>query len=44
MPLSDLHKRKFWKNIAVLAAIGVFGLLVWAITVIRISQGISAAG
>lgn len=44
MPLSDLHKRKFWKNIAVLAAIGAFGLLVWAVTVIRISQGLAVAG
>lgn len=39
MPLDDLHKKKFKKNLAVLGLIAGFCVLVWAITVIRIAQG-----
>ncbi len=44
MPHSELHKRKLRKNLAILALIACFGLMVWAITVIRITQGLANAG
>ena len=37
MPESELHKKKFKKNLAVLIAIIGFIALFWAITMIRIS-------
>ncbi len=39
MPLSDLHKRKKAKNMALLAAIAGWCALIWAITVIKMSGG-----
>lgn len=38
MPFTDLHKRKKARNLAVLAAIFAFAALIWAVTVVRISQ------
>lgn len=43
MPITPLHKKKLFKNLAVLAAIIVFMLIVYAITVVRLSQGMNAA-
>lgn len=37
MPHSDLHKKKFKTNMAILGAIFVFGVIVAAITMIKIS-------
>lgn len=39
MPLTDLHKKRRLKNFAVLAALVVFMLILFAITVIRLSPG-----
>ena len=44
MPITDLHKKKRSKNIAVLIAIIVFMVIIFAVTVIRLQAGISAAG
>ncbi|GEM_PF-671019 len=44
MPITDLHKKKRFKNLAVLAAIVIFMGIVFAITVIRLTQGMAAAG
>ena len=38
MPLSEVHKRKFKKNLAVLGMIAAFFIAVWAITVIKIAN------
>jgi hypothetical protein len=38
MPLSDVHKRKFKKNLAVLGLITGFFVLVWAVTMIKIAN------
>lgn len=40
MPLSDVHKRKRAKNFIVLAAIAAWVALIWAITMIKISNGL----
>jgi len=37
MPHSDLHKEKRKKNLAVLAMIGAFIAIIWAVTMIRIA-------
>ncbi len=39
MPITDLHKRKRAKNFMILAAIAAWIVLIWAITMIRISNG-----
>lgn len=39
MPLSDIHKKKRAKNWMVLAAIAGWIVLIWAITMIKISNG-----
>lgn len=39
MPHSEVHKQKFKKNLAVLGMIVGFGLLIFAVTIIRISGG-----
>lgn len=44
MPITDLHKKKRFKNFAVLAAIVAFMAIVFMITVIRLTQGMAAAG
>ena len=44
MPITELHKKKKAKNLAVLAAIIVFMLIVFAITIIRLKAGLSAGG
>lgn len=44
MPITDLHKKKKFKNFAVLAAIVVFMLIVFAVTIIRLKQGMAVAG
>jgi hypothetical protein len=38
MPASDLHKRKFSKNLAVLLAIFAFCALVWTITMVKMAN------
>lgn len=37
MPIDALHKRKFKTNMAILGAIGVWIVLIWAITMVKIS-------
>jgi hypothetical protein len=44
MPKSELHKVKFKKNLAVLAAVVVFMLIVFFVTIIRLKAGMEAAG
>ena len=44
MPIGELHKKKRAKNFAVLFAIVVFILVIFAVTVIRLKAGIEAAG
>ncbi len=39
MPLSDIHKKKRAKNYMILGAIAAWIVLIWAITMIRISHG-----
>jgi len=39
MPHSDLHKQKRKKNLAMLAMIAAFCIILCAVTVIRISGG-----
>lgn len=39
MPISDLHKRKKMKNIAVFLAVLAFMAVIFFVTVIRIHQG-----
>lgn len=43
MPVSELHKKKLKKNIAVLLAVVGFMVIVFFVTVIRIKTGISNA-
>jgi|AntRauTorckE6833_2_1112554.scaffolds.fasta_scaffold57461_2 hypothetical protein len=43
MPLTDLHKKRRVKNFAVLAALVVFMVILFAITIIRLSPD-GAAG
>lgn len=38
MPHSDLHKKKLWKNIAVLAAVFFFCAVLWGITMIKVAE------
>ena len=44
MPITDLHKKKRVKNIAVLCAIVAFMLIVFGITVVRLQAGMNIAG
>lgn len=37
MPHGSIHKKKFWKNVAVLGAIAGFSALIWIITMIKIA-------
>lgn len=39
MPITDIHKKKRAKNLMILAAIAAWIVLIWAITMIRISHG-----
>jgi hypothetical protein len=39
MPISDIHKRKRAKNFIILAAIAGWIVLIWAVTMIKISNG-----
>ena len=39
MPLSDLHKKKRAKNLMMLALIFAWIALVWAITMVKMSNG-----
>lgn len=41
MPITDLHKRKLKKNVAVALAIVAFMVIVFFVTVIRIKAGLS---
>ena len=41
MPLSELHKVKRNKNIAVVILLILFMLVIYGITVVRISQGLA---
>ena len=41
MPTSDLHKRKKLKNIAVFAAVIVFMVVVFFVTMIRVKAGMN---
>lgn len=37
MPHSDLHKKKFKKNMVVLAILVIFIAAIWAITIIKMT-------
>lgn len=39
MPISDIHKRKRAKNFMILGAIAAWFILIWAITIIKITNG-----
>lgn len=41
MPITDLHKRKLKKNIAVALAVVAFMAIIFFVTVIRIKAGIA---
>lgn len=43
MPVSELHKKKLKKNIAVLLAVVCFMVIVFFVTVIRIQTGLGNA-
>lgn len=38
MPISDIHKKKRAKNLMVLAAIAGWIVLIWAITMIKLTN------
>lgn len=38
MPLSDLHKKKRMKNLAILALIVGWCVLIWAVTMVKLTQ------
>jgi hypothetical protein len=40
MPHSNVHKRKFKKNMAVLGLITGFFVMVWAVTMIKIANNV----
>ena len=44
MPITELHKKKRAKNFAVLAAIVLFMVIVFGITIVRLTAGIAAGG
>ena len=39
MPLTDLHKKRRFKNFAVLGALVVFILIIFAVTIVRLKLG-----
>ncbi len=39
MPKSEIHKKKFKKNVAVLATIVALCAIIWIVTMIRITAG-----
>ncbi len=41
MPVSELHKKKFKKNVAVAMAVVAFMVIVFFVTVVRIKAGSS---
>ncbi len=43
MPHSELHKRKFKKNVVVALSVVAFMIVVFFVTVIRIKAGLNAA-
>lgn len=44
MPITDLHKQKRAKNLMVLGLIGVFMVIFYMITIVRLTEGMNAAG
>lgn len=43
MPINELHARKKKKNIAVLAAVVAFMVVVFLVTVVRLKAGVAPA-
>ena len=37
MPISDLHKKKRMKNLAILAAVTVWVILIFAVSIVKMS-------
>jgi hypothetical protein len=39
MPIEELHKKKFTKNIAMLGLVLGFAALIWGITMVKLATG-----